>query len=369
MSFNNRKAWKAILFTVISAMILSVLTACEKSDSASPKDKAENNDTSKVVATYKGGKITAKQLETQKKIISFTSPENAQLVNLGYFQDFLVKQMIAFDYLSGKAADSSKKEGEKQADQLIEQNKKNMGDEQFKKELAAQNLKEEDLRNYLVKTMTAMEDMNSKVTEDEIKNKFEANKQDYTVATLHHVLIGLQYGDKKERTKEEALRIAKDVKSQLDKGADFAEIAKTYSDDSATKENGGLYENFTVGQYNINGFKEQVLTLPLNKISDPFETTLGYHIVKVDSRKETTFDQLTKEQKEIIKYNLGAAKIDNFIQNQLKDIIQKIDLPKTDAKQPEDSAKKEKTGSEAKDGKSPQPYTEKVEKAEGTSGK
>lgn len=355
MSFNNRKAWKGIVLTVVSAVMLSVLAACEKSETGGQNDSAEQKDTSKVVATYKGGSITEKELETQKKIISFTSPDDAQLVNLSYFQDFLVKQMIAFDYLSSQASESSKKEGEKQADQLIGQNKEQMGEEQFKKGLEAQSLKEEDLRNYLVKTMTAMEDMNSKVTEDEIKNKFEANKQDYTVATLHHILIGLQYGDKKERTKEEALKLAKDVKSQLDKGADFAEIAKKYSDDSATKESGGLYEKFTIGQYNINGFKEQVLTLPLNKISDPFETTLGYHIVKVDSRKETTFDQLTKEQKEIIKYNLGAAKIDNFIQNQLKDIIQKIDLPKTDTKQPEDSAEKGKTDSDAKSGNSSQP--------------
>lgn len=359
MSFNRRKAWKGIILTVVSAMMLSVLAACEKSGADEQQDAAEPKDTSKVVATYKGGSITEKELETQKKIISFTSPDDAQLVNLSYFQDFLVKQMIAFDYLSSKAAESSKKEGEKQADQLIGQNKEKMGEEQFKKELESRQLKEEDLRNYLVKTMTAMTDMNSKVTEDEVKNKFEANKQEYTVATLHHILIGLQYGDKKERTKEEALKIAKDVKSQLDQGADFADIAKKYSDDSATKESGGLYENFTVGQYNINGFKEQVLTLPLGKISDPFETTLGYHIVKVDSRKETTFDQLTKEQKEIIKYNLGAAKIDNFIQNQLKDIIQKIDLPKTEDQQPQGGAQSGKAGSDGKTGSPAQPNAEK----------
>ncbi len=135
MSFNRRKAWKGIILTVVSAMMLSVLAACEKSGADEQQDAAEPKDTSKVVATYKGGSITEKELETQKKIISFTSPDDAQLVNLSYFQDFLVKQMIAFDYLSSKAAESSKKEGEKQADQLIGQNKEKMGEEQFKKEL------------------------------------------------------------------------------------------------------------------------------------------------------------------------------------------------------------------------------------------
>lgn len=359
MLFNKKKAWKGITLTVAAVMAVSMLAACEK------KESADQSDSSKVVATYKGGEITEKELESQKKIISFMSPEYAQFINLSDFQDYIVKQKIAFEYLSNKADDASKKEGEKQASQLIDQNKKSMGEEQFKKQLETQKLTEDDLKQYLVQAMTAMTDMTSKVTEDDIKNKYDSTKQDYTVATLHHVLIGLQYGDKKERTKEEALKIAKDVKSQLDKGADFAEMAKKYSDDSSTKETGGLYENFTIGQYNINELKERVLTLPLNKISDPFETTLGYHIVKVDSRKETPYDKLTKEQKDIIKQNLGAAKIDNFMQNELKDIIQKIDLPKT-TETPAGSTGSDKSKTDDTTGV---PYKEEVTKTEGTSGK
>ncbi|MWV47574.1 peptidylprolyl isomerase [Paenibacillus sp. HJL G12] len=323
MLFNNKRAWKGIALMVIAAMSVSMLAACEKSKSA------DKSDTSKVVATYKGGEITEKELETQKGIVAFMSPDYAQLINMSDFQDYIVKQKIAFEYLSNKASDAAKKEGEKQATQVLDQNKQKMGEKQFKQALEAEKLNEDDLKQYLVQAMTSMSDMTSKVTEEEIKNKFEATKQDYTVASLHHILIGLQYGDKKERTKEEALKVAKEVKSQLDQGGDFAELAKKYSDDSATKENGGLYENFTLGQTSVNEFKEQVLTLPLSKISEPFESTLGYHIVRVDSRKETSYDKLTAEQKDIIKQTLGAAKIDNFMQNELKNIIQKIDLPKS----------------------------------------
>lgn len=326
MLFNNKKAWKGLVLTLVAAVTVSMLAACEKSQSA------DQSDSSKIVATYKGGEITEQELDNQKKIISFMSPEYSQFINLSDFQDYVVKQKIAFEYLSNKADETAKKEGEKQATQVLDQNKKSMGDAQFKKLLDGQNLKEEDLKAYLVQAMTALADMTGKVTEDDIKNKYESSKQDYTVATLHHVLIGLQYGDKKERTKEEALKIAKDVKAQLDNGADFAEMAKKYSDDSATKESGGLYEKFTLGQTSVQEFKEKVLTLPLDKVSDPFESTLGYHIIKVDSRQETPYDKLTAEQKDIIKQNLGAAKIDNFMQNELKDIITKIDLPKTDDK-------------------------------------
>lgn len=349
MLFNNKKAWKGLVLALAAAVTVSMLAACEKSQSA------DQSDSSKIVATYKGGEITEQELDNQKKIISFMSPEYSQFINLSDFQDYVVKQKIAFEYLSNKADETAKKEGEKQATQVLDQNKKSMGDAQFKKLLDGQNLKEEDLKAYLVQAMTALADMTGKVTEDDIKNKYESSKQDYTVATLHHVLIGLQYGDKKERTKEEALKIAKDVKAQLDNGADFAEIAKKYSDDSATKESGGLYEKFTLGQTSVQEFKEKVLTLPLDKVSDPFESTLGYHIIKVDSRQETPYDKLTAEQKDIIKQNLGAAKIDNFMQNELKDIITKIDLPKTDDKtsgSTDGTNKQDSTGANKEDVKS-----------------
>ncbi|MCJ8015074.1 peptidylprolyl isomerase [Paenibacillus sp. KQZ6P-2] len=358
MLFNNKKAWKGVILTLITIMAVSMLAGCEKSESA------DKQDSSKVVATYKGGQITEKELETQKRIISFMSPDYAQLVNMNEFQDYLVKQMIAFQYLSDKASDAAKKEGEKQATQVLDMNKKQMGDKEFQKALDNAKLNEDDLNQYLVQTMTAMSDMTSKVTEEEIKNKYEETKQDYTVASLHHILIGLQYGDKKERTKEEALKIAKDVKSQLDQGADFGEMAKKYSDDTATKDNGGEYKNFTLGQTGVSEFKEKVLSLPLNQISDPFESTLGYHIVKVDSREETPYDKLTADQKNSIKQNLGAAKIDNFMQNDLKNIIQKIDLPKS-TEAPAEGTGKDKSSTEGTNGTN----KEDVNKTEGTSGK
>jgi foldase protein PrsA len=362
MLFNKKKAWKLGVCAVAAVLAASMLAGCEK------KGSGETTNPGKVVATYKGGEITEKELETQKKIISFMSPEYAQLINMSEFQNYMVKQKIAFAYLSSKASESAKKEGEKQAVQVLEQNRKNLGDKQYENLLKAQSLNEEDLKQYLVQAMTAMEDMTSKVTEDEIKNKYEATKQDYMVATLHNVLIALRYGDKKERTKDEALKIAKDVKSQLDQGADIAEMAKKYSDDSSSKENGGLYDHFTVGQFNSKEFKEQILKLPLNKISDPFESALGYHIVKVDSREETPYDKLSSEQKNVIKQTLGAAKIDDFMQNQLKDIIQKIDLPKA-AETPAGGADANKSEKDApKSGDGAKGYSETVN-PQGPSGK
>lgn len=374
MLFNKKKAWRGLLLTLVCVMTLSVLAACEKSKT---EDKS---DSSKAVATYTGGEITENEFETQKKIMTFMSPEYAQFMNMADFQDYLVKQKIAFEYLSSKADDAAKKEGENKAGQQIAQMKKQVGDEQFKQLLDTQKLKEDELKQYLVQVMTAMEDMNAKVTDDDIKKQYDATKQDFMVATVHHVLIGLTDADKKERTKEEAMKIAKEAKSQLDKGADFAEIAKKYSDDTASKDNGGLYKDFTVGQWGVDEFKQQVLTLPLKKISAPVESSLGYSIIQVDSRTDTPFDKLTDVQKDTIRDNLGAAKIDNFMQKDLTNVIKKIDLPKTEDTSTTgtgttgtDTSGKNSTGGDSgatKDqGAGSTPYKEGVTKPDASSGK
>ncbi|GAB6992560.1 peptidylprolyl isomerase [Paenibacillus pini] len=323
MLFNKKRTWKTLIITIVAVVSVSALSACGKTESA-----ANQGDNSKVVATYKNGEITENEFDTQKKIMTFLSPEYAQLMEMDDFKTYLVKQKIAFEYLSGKASDTAKKAGEEQAGQQIAQMKKQVGDEQYKKMIDAQKLKEEDLKQYLIQVYSTIEDMKSKVTADDVKKQYDATKQDYTVANVRHVLIGLEDANKKERTKPEALKIAKDVKAQLDKGADFAEMAKKYSEDPGSKDNGGLYKDYTIGPWPAE-FKQQVLTLPLNKISDPVESDLGYQIIKVESRTDTPFDKLTDAQKEAIKNNLGSAKIDAFIQNDLKDIIKKIDLPKS----------------------------------------
>jgi len=189
---------------------------------------------------------------------------------------------------------------------------------------------EKDIRTYMERVLTVYQDMLLKVTDDEVVKEFEATKGDFTVATLRHVLIGLTDADNKERTSEEALKIAKEVKAKLDGGADFAAIAKEYSDDTGSKEAGGEYKDKTVGTY-VEEFKKAAQTLPLNTISDPVETSYGYHIIKVESRTDKTFDQLTDEQKEGIKSSIVSKNLETFMEKDLEAIIENINLPKSSA--------------------------------------
>ncbi|MBY9082566.1 peptidylprolyl isomerase [Paenibacillus sp. HN-1] len=318
----SNKPWKVLFVSLAAALSLSMLSAC-----SSGKKTAEDNST--VLATYKGGEITQKEFDTDVKVMKLLSPEQAQYLDLDAFKETILKQEVAFEYLAAQANDKAKQEGEKQADSQIASYKQGLG-ETYESSLKEQGVTEDEIKNYMVRVLTVYQDMIQKVTDDEVKKEFEATKGDFTVASVRHILVGFTDSNNKERSKEDALKRAQEVKAKLDGGADFAATAKEYSDDTGSKDNGGLYENKELGTY-VEEFKKAAQTLPLNTISDPVETTYGYHIMKVESRTEKTFDQLTDQQKETIKSTVASNKLQEFMEKNLDSIIEKINLPKSSA--------------------------------------
>jgi foldase protein PrsA len=318
MSLNKKKSWKVLLVSLVAAVSFSMLAACGSSA-----------DDSKAVATYKGGTITEKEFATDQKIMKFLSPQQAQYLEIEAFKESILKQEVGFEYLASTATEEAKKQAKKEADSQIADLKKTLGND-YKKALKEADVTEGDIHSYMERVLTVYQDMQLKVTDDQVVKEFEATKGDFTVSTLRHVLIGLTDANNKERTSEEALKIAKEVKAKLDGGADFAAIAKEYSDDTKTKETGGEYKDKAVGTY-VDEFKKAAQTLPLNTISDPIETSYGYHILKVESRTDKTFDQLTDEQKEGIKNSIVSKNLEAFMEKDLEGIIESINLPKSSA--------------------------------------
>lgn len=82
-------------------------------------------------------------------------------------------------------------------------------------------------------------------------------------------------------TKEKALDLSKKIKA----GADFAELAKQNSGDPGSKDQGGDLGFFVRGQM-VPQFEEAAFSLKPGEVSEPFETQFGWHIVKLDLRRE-----------------------------------------------------------------------------------
>ena len=68
-------------------------------------------------------------------------------------------------------------------------------------------------------------------------------------------------------------------------GLDFSEAAKQYSDDKSAVSNGGNLGYFTVFMM-VYDFENAVYNNGIGSISKPIRTKYGYHLVKVNNKRE-----------------------------------------------------------------------------------
>ena len=89
-------------------------------------------------------------------------------------------------------------------------------------------------------------------------------------------------------TKEEA----EDIKKRLEAGEDFAKVADEKSKDKNAQ--GGDLGFFSRGQM-LKPFEEAAYALDVGKISDPVQTQFGWHVIKVEEKrdqKQPSFDEV-----------------------------------------------------------------------------
>lgn len=81
------------------------------------------------------------------------------------------------------------------------------------------------------------------------------------------------------------------VYEALREGADFATLARRYSDDEACKNVGGVLPWMPVNK-NMQEWIDKLESLERNKISAPFYSPMGIHIVKwIDRRQGVSFEE------------------------------------------------------------------------------
>jgi peptidyl-prolyl cis-trans isomerase C len=76
---------------------------------------------------------------------------------------------------------------------------------------------------------------------------------------------------------------AKDMRNQINGGASFSKLAQRYSLDEKTKADGGEFSFTRRGQFDP-AIEHLLLTMKLGVLSDPVETPMGFHVIKVLTR-------------------------------------------------------------------------------------
>jgi len=139
----------------------------------------------------------------------------------------------------------------------------------------------------LVRALFENEIKNHPITDADLQKQYEQFKgsmgsNEYKVA---HILV-----DKEDD--------AKAIIADLNKGGDFAKIAKEKSKDPGSKENGGDLDWGPAARY-VKPFADAVQSQPKGKISAaPVKTDFGYHVIRVDEMRPLKVPEFTelKEQ-------------------------------------------------------------------------
>ncbi len=120
--------------------------------------------------------------------------------------------------------------------------------------------------------------LDKKVTQKLVDEAYERMTKEVRAS---HILIKIdQYA-----SPEDTLKIYNkllEIKTRAEKGEDFGTMAENYSEDPSAKSNKGDLGYFSAFKM-VYPFENAAFSTPVNKISMPFRTRFGYHIVKVDA--------------------------------------------------------------------------------------
>ncbi|NLM37604.1 MAG: foldase [Firmicutes bacterium] len=190
------------------------------------------------------------------------------------------------------------------------------GEEAFTQIMAMQGTSLAEVKKNITNTLKIKKllEPRIKVTEEEMKAFFEENKEDFAQeeqVKARHILVATE-------------KEAKEIKDKLAKGEDFAALAKEYSLDESTKDNGGELGFFNRGDMTPE-FEKAAFALPAGEISAPVKTEYGYHLIKVEEKKAAAAANYEKSKAEIKEY-LFNKKLQEEYNPWLQEVSEKYEI-------------------------------------------
>lgn len=257
----------------------------EQTEQSDKKSSEKLDD--KTVAIVDGEKISKDDYKSELSFYASMLASQQQLKNS------IVTMMVQDKLIANDIKKNDIKVDDKEVEDALMQSVQNFGgQENFDKTLDDYNMELDKFKETLKKDLMYKKhrewfDENNKVTDDEIKKYFEDNKDEFAKVDASHILV-------------EDEQTANDIKSRLDNGEDFASLAKEYSKDTASAQNGGALGAFAKGQM-VKEFEDAAFSMKEGEISAPVKSQFGYHIIKVNSIKDSFEDskeEITKKIKD-----------------------------------------------------------------------
>jgi peptidyl-prolyl cis-trans isomerase C len=219
----------------------------------------------KVVAIVNGREITERDME--ETLIRFPK-ERQEFLRSDEGKKQLLDQIISFELIYNYAVDAGLENEEGYIESV----------ERAKKELLTQ----WGINKFLSQVA---------VTDEEAEEYFKANGQYFKgneTVSAKHILV-------------DSLEKANEVLEKLKDGLTFEDAAEEYSS-CPSKAQGGNLGEFTRGQM-VPEFEDAAFKLEIGVVSEPVKTQFGYHLIKVENKKEAKSKEFS-EVKDMIKGRL-----------------------------------------------------------------
>lgn len=277
-------------------------------------DKKDDKGKEAVVATIGNKKITIKELEERLQQI----PPQYRATFKGEEKKRLLENIID-RYLLTQEAKNLKIDKIPEVCQKIE-------------DLAANILIQELINREITQKIV--------ITEEEIKKYYDSNLEEFKIPEkikARHILIKVEAKATPEESAQKEAK-AKELLEKIKSGSDFDALAKENSDDSRTKTRGGDLGYLTKGRMSEE-FDKVAFTLTPGNV-DLIKDHEGYHIIKVDEKKEAK-QQTLEEVKTRITNKLKREKQKEMVEALLTSLKNKNKVTIN-----EDLLKQEKTSDE-----------------------
>jgi foldase protein PrsA len=302
------------LLILISLLALLAAAGCGGGSGSVPNDAVAVVDGENVPRSQYDALITQakKTFKTQKR--DFPKAGTAERKQLDQQAVAFLVQRVE---LAQAAEDMDIKITDADVNKQLEQIKKQYfaGDEKrYQKQLKQQGLTDAQVRND-VRANVISEKLFAEVTKDvkvsdaDIQKYYDENKAQYGTPEsrdVRHILV---------KTKAPADKLY----DQLKGGADFATLAKKFSQDPGSKDQGGKYT--VVKGQTVAPFEQTAFLLEKGQISRPVKTQYGYHIIEPLSEiKAAKTQPLDKKLKEQIRSQLLTQKRQTAMNTWVKDL-------------------------------------------------
>lgn len=284
----------------------------------------------RVVAVVNNDVITLYELNNRMREMTGVPAEELMQKNEAMYRD--AQQKILELLIDEKIAQAKIKElriqvSERQVDNFLDKFKR---DNQFTQEDLIANLEKDGLTYEKFRERIRKDIERSQLVEYEVRSKiiirdeaiqkyYEDNKSTFGAAEKVHLagIFLLRKNLKNEEEMRELYKKAQEISAKLKAGADFGQMAGTYSDGPGAKQGGDLGQ-FTVEHLEA-GLKSVVEALPEGGISDPVVRPNGIQIIKVIAKQSSRIRPL-EEVKEAIYGILYQEEVNRRYQNWIKEL-------------------------------------------------